>query len=99
MTAKTKTVAAKKVDEPKGLAPRNTVVSYVLLVLFGVVGGHQLYHRRTMMAAGQVFLTILVLATFGSHIGLYLMMVAVGWLIADAVMLRKWNEEDGLVSN
>jgi TM2 domain-containing membrane protein YozV len=79
------------------VAPRNTVISYVLLALLGVVGAHRLYHRRVLMAAAQIFLTIIVVVNLGNHVGTYLALIMIGWLVADAITLRKWNEEDGLV--
>jgi TM2 domain-containing membrane protein YozV len=96
---KTKTAGAGRkptvaVERPR---PRNTIVSYVLLAVLGIFGAHRFYHRRLLMAAAQIFLTFLVVITFGSQVGTFLALIMIGWLIADAATIKKWNVEDGLL--
>ncbi len=98
VTAEGRGFAAKKAVETKPVAKPDDrsrlwlTISYLLLVLGGPLGLHRLYNRQPVLAFAQAMFTVYVLLDFGSWTSIYLGILLVGWLIADAMAIPKWTQ-------
>ncbi|KAA5602945.1 TM2 domain-containing protein [Blastochloris sulfoviridis] len=70
---------------------KSMLISYLLWIFFGGLGGHRFYNGRTGTAVAQLLLSIFgVLLSGAGGIGLLLLLPVAIWVIVDAFLIPGW---------
>jgi TM2 domain-containing membrane protein YozV len=81
---------AKPEPQAGGASSLRLTLSYVFLLAGGVVGLHRLYNGQPIFAFVQALASAYILLEFGTMASLYVGIILLAWLIADAFAIPKW---------